>query len=136
MTNTDFITRIKRQIVSEIKINEELIRKRVIRKNVKQHEDNMCLFCDGKIIALYYILNFIEDEQKEKTTEIKSGSYCPHCKHFVWCEWGKIVATALSTNPCTDFEDTTKNKLCKLIDKLDDNQIEYLYTFTKGVFGE
>ena len=68
--------------------------------------------------------------------ELKSGSYCPHCKHFVWCEWGKIVATALSDKPCTDYEDSTHTKLYKLIDKLDDKQIEYLYTFAKGVFGE
>lgn len=70
---------------------------------------------------------------KEK---IKFGSYCPHCKHFVYCEWGKIEATALSNIPCTDYEDSIKHKLRILITKLDDKQVEYIYTFVKGVFGE
>jgi hypothetical protein len=39
-----------------------------------------------------------------------NGTYCPDCKHFTWCDWGKIHATALSIYPCRDFENNKKEK--------------------------
>lgn len=39
-----------------------------------------------------------------------NGTFCPDCKHFTWCDWGKIVATALSIYPCRDYEDYKKEK--------------------------
>lgn len=38
----------------------------------------------------------------------ENGTYCPDCKHFVWCDWGKIHATALSIYPCKGFEKETE----------------------------
>ena len=34
----------------------------------------------------------------------ENGTYCPDCKHFDMCDWGKIHATALSIYPCLDFK--------------------------------
>ncbi len=39
-----------------------------------------------------------------------NGTYCPDCKHFDMCDWGKIHATALSIYPCRDFENNKKEK--------------------------
>ena len=39
-----------------------------------------------------------------------SGTFCPDCKHFGMCDWGKIHATALSIYPCRDFEIIKKEK--------------------------
>ena len=39
-----------------------------------------------------------------------NGTYCPDCKHFDMCDWGKIHATALSIYPCRDFENNKNEK--------------------------